>query len=280
MKRKLFLARMFVFIGKSFNYKETLAHTHADAIRCWEAEYQSNCNSVVHSRVDDDENKRPRQRGAPCSSATCFFFFFFSSLSSQVHHGRRGENFELKTSERRRTSRVFIWTLLYIIRKHFFLFLAFILLREMLGEDAGLFRYYTQHAYVYYTVERIYSVHLYELVCMYRRWRSRHRHDFKCLNGEITFEGSYHFAVVRIESLVDQRELFTAETTLQIQQMAKHPRLILSSHNHYQLMASAIIFLTFCIVCVCFWDYTDERLSALSPLPKVLSTHQISSYDV
>jgi hypothetical protein len=179
-----------------------------------------------------------------------FFFFFFSSLSSQVHHGRRGENFELKTSERRRTSRVFIWTLLFIIRKHFFLFLAFILLREMLGEDAGLFRYYTQHAYVYYTVERIYSVHLYELVCMYRRWRSRHRHDFKCLNGEITFEGSYHFAVVRIESLVDQRELFTAETTLQIQQMAKHPRLILSSHNHYQLMASAISFLTFCILFV------------------------------
>ena len=87
---------------------------------------------------------------------------------------------------------------------------------------------------------------------MYRRWRSR-RHDFKCLNGEITFEGSYHFAVVRIESLVDQRELFTAETTLQIQQMAKHPRLVLSSHNHYQLMASAISFLTFCIVFVCLF---------------------------
>lgn len=164
-----------------------------------------------------------------------------------MHHGRRGENFELKTSERRRTSRVFIWTLLFIIRKHFFLFLAFILLREMLGEDAGLFRYYTQHAYVYYTVERIYSVHLYELVCMYRRWRSRHRHDFKCLNGEITFEGSYHFAVVRIESLVDQRELFTAETTLQIQQMAKHPRLILSSHNHYQLMAKVFSHFVYCL---------------------------------
>ena len=46
------------------------------------------------------------------------------------------------------------------------MFLAFILLREMLVEDAGLFRYYTQHAYIYYTVERIYSVQLY----IYMSW--------------------------------------------------------------------------------------------------------------
>jgi hypothetical protein len=55
------------------------------------------------------------------------------------------------------------------------------------------------------------------------------------LNGKTQ---AYHFAVVRVESLVDQGELFTAKATLQIQQMAKHPRLVLSSRNHYQLTVS------------------------------------------
>ena len=40
--------------------------------------------------------------------------------------------------------------------------------------------------------------------------------------------------MVGIERLVDQGELLAAEATLQIQQMVKHPRLVLSSHNHYQ----------------------------------------------
>lgn len=59
--------------------------------------------------------------------------------------------------------------------------------------------------------------------------------DTKMLNGKTQ---AYHFAVVRVESLVDQGELFTAKATLQIQQMAKHPRLVLSSRNHYQLTVS------------------------------------------
>ena len=75
-KKTLFGVCLFL-LGRVLIIKK-LSHTHADSIRCWEAEYQSNCNSVVHSRVVDDENKRPRQRG---SSATCFFFFSFSRLS-------------------------------------------------------------------------------------------------------------------------------------------------------------------------------------------------------
>lgn len=57
--------------------------------------------------------------------------------------------------------------------------------------------------------------------------------------------GTYHFAMIRVEGLVDQRELLAAEATLQVEQMAKHPRLVLSSHYHYQ-------FTSFLFACLLF----------------------------
>jgi hypothetical protein len=67
-------------------------------------------------------------------------------------------------------------------------------------------------------------------------WRSRRQENVEWGKKEKENSKPYHFAVVRVESLVDQGKLFTAKTTLQIQQMAKDPRLILSSHNnHYQM---------------------------------------------
>lgn len=42
---------------------------------------------------------------------------------------------------------------------------------------------------------------------------------------------TYHFAMVRIKSLVDQRKLLTAEAALQVQHVAKNPRFVLSSQK-------------------------------------------------
>ncbi len=78
---------------------------------------------------------------------------------------------------------------------------------------------------------RILDESSYNLMCLYI-WRSRRHENVEWKNK------AYHFAVVRVESLVDQGELFTAKATLQIQQMAKHPRLVLSSRNHCQLTVS------------------------------------------
>ncbi len=78
-KKTLFGVCLFL-LGRVLIIKK-LSHTHTHTRTRFDAERQNirvtNCNSVVHSRVDDDENKRPRQRGAPCSSATCFFLFLF-----------------------------------------------------------------------------------------------------------------------------------------------------------------------------------------------------------
>lgn len=79
----------------------------------FDAERQtSNCNSVVHSRVDDDENKRPRQKGQLVS--------LFFSLSSQVQGMETVEGG--KTSK---TSWFSSWTLLSFIQGTSFLVVVF-----------------------------------------------------------------------------------------------------------------------------------------------------------